>query len=96
MITPSPTRSGQFEKGPSGYCIYASVHGTVTDTTGAAIPGAAVSMVNTGTGIATRTATDIHGYNSFPQLQIGGPYTTTVTSSGFQTFSSTGLMLNVF
>ncbi len=26
--------------------IYAAVHGTVTDTSGAAIPGAAVSIVN--------------------------------------------------
>jgi hypothetical protein len=75
--------------------IYAAVHGTVTDTSGAAIPGAAVSIVNTSTGITTKTITDSHGYYSFPQLQIGGPYTTTITSNGFETSSSTGLTLNV-
>ena len=75
--------------------IYAAVHGTVTDTSGAAIPGAAVAMVNTSTGITTKAITDSHGYYSFPQLQIGGPYTTTITSNGFETFSSTGLTLNV-
>jgi hypothetical protein len=75
--------------------IYAAVHGTVTDTTGAAIPGAAVSITNTSTGITTTAAADSHGYYTFPQLQIGGPYTVTVSSNGFQKFSSTGLTLNV-
>jgi Carboxypeptidase regulatory-like domain len=75
--------------------IYAAVHGTVTDTSGAAIPGAAVSIANTSTGITTTATTDSHGYYTFPQLQIGGPYTVTVTANGFQKFSSTGLTLNV-
>jgi hypothetical protein len=42
--------------------IYAAVHGTVTDTSGAAIPGAAVSITNTSTGITTTATTDSHGY----------------------------------
>ena len=75
--------------------IYAAVHGTVTDTSEAAIPGAAVSIANTSTGITTTATTDSHGYYIFPQLQIGGPYTVTVTSNGFQKFSSTGLTLNL-
>ncbi len=75
--------------------IYAAVHGTVTDTSGAAIPGAAVSISNTSTGITTTATTDSHGYYIFPQLQIGGPYTITVTAGSFQRFSSTGLMLNL-
>ena len=75
--------------------IYAAVHGTVTDTSEAAIPGAAVSITNTSTGITTTATTDIHGYYIFPQLQIGGPYTVAITSNGFQKFSSTGLTLNL-
>ncbi len=75
--------------------IYGAVHGTVTDTSGAAIPGAAVSIMNTSTGITTTAKTDSHGYYIFPQLQIGGPYTVAITSSGFQNFSSTGLTLNL-
>jgi Carboxypeptidase regulatory-like domain len=75
--------------------IYAALHGTVTDTSGAIIPGAEVSVTNTSTGIATRTTTDSHGYYVFPQLQIGGPYTVAVSATGFQKFSSTGLTLNL-
>jgi hypothetical protein len=75
--------------------IYAAVHGAVTDTSDAAIPGAAVSITNTSTGITTTATTDGHGYYIFPQLQIGGPYTVAITSSGFQKFSSTGLTLNL-
>ena len=75
--------------------IYAAVHGTVTDTGEAAIPGAAVSIVNTSTGITTTATTDSHGYYIFPQLQIGGPYTVAIASTGFQRFSSTGLTLNL-
>ena len=75
--------------------IYAAVHGTVTDTSGAAIPGAAISITNTSTGITTTASTDSHGYYIFPQLQIGGPYTITVTANGFQKFFSTGLTLNL-
>ena len=75
--------------------IYAAVHGTVTDTSGAAIPGAAISITNTSTGITTTANTDSHGYYIFPQLQIGGPYTVAISSSGFQKFASTGLTLNL-
>lgn len=75
--------------------IYAAVHGTVTDTSDAVIPGAAVSIVNTSTGITTTATTDSHGYYVFPQLQIGGPYTVTISANGFQKFSSTGLTLDV-
>ena len=75
--------------------IYAAVHGTVTDTSGAAIPGAAISITNTSTGITTTATTDSHGYYIFPQLQIGGPYTVAIASSGFQKFSSSGLTLNL-
>jgi Carboxypeptidase regulatory-like domain len=46
--------------------IYGAAHGAVTDTTEAAIPGATVSITNTGSGITTTTATaDSHGYYAF-------------------------------
>ena len=75
--------------------MYAVVHGTVTDASGASVAGAAVSITNTSTGISTNAKTDSHGYYLFPQLQIGGPYTVEITASGFQKFSSTGLTLNL-
>jgi hypothetical protein len=75
--------------------VYGAVHGTVTDPSGAIVPSAAVSIINTSTGITTTAKTDSHGYYVFPQLQIGGPYTVEITSTGFEKFSSTGLMLDV-
>jgi hypothetical protein len=75
--------------------IYGAVHGTATDPSGAAVPNASVSITNTSTGISTTAKTDSHGYYIFPQLQIGGPYTVEITVSGFEKFSSTGLVLDV-
>ena len=75
--------------------VYAAIHGTVTDASGAVIPHATVTVVNTSTGISTKGAADDKGYYIFPQLQVGGPYTVTVAAPGFQTFVSSGLNLNV-
>lgn len=75
--------------------VYAALHGTVTDATGAGIPSAAVVVTNTSTGITTTARADRSGYYSVPQLQVGGPYTVSITASGFQKFLSSGLTLNV-
>ncbi len=74
---------------------YAALHGTITDTTGAVIPGATVTVLNTSTGISTVRTTDKSGYYVFTQLQVGGPYTVTVTAVGFKNYVQTGLTLNV-
>lgn len=73
----------------------ASIHGTVTDSTGAVITGAKATALDTSTGISTITKTDNKGFYTFPQLHISGPYTITIDKSGFRTFVSTGLMLNL-
>lgn len=75
--------------------VYAALHGTVADTSGAVIPGATVSVVNTATGIKTERTADKSGYFIFTQLQVGGPYSVTVSSPGFESFVASGLMLNV-
>ncbi|HVT95996.1 MAG TPA: carboxypeptidase-like regulatory domain-containing protein [Acidobacteriaceae bacterium] len=84
-----------FSPRASAQNVYAAIHGTVTDASGAVIPHANVTVLNTGTGISTKTTTDDKGYFIFPQLQVGGPYTVTVSAAQFQKFSSTGLTLNV-
>lgn len=89
---------GFFFESPRQACaqnVYAAIHGTVTDATGAVIPGATVTATDTSTGIVTRATTDNHGYYIFPQLHIGGPYTVGISKPGFQTHLSTGLTLNV-
>lgn len=73
--------------------VYAALHGTVTDTTGAVVPGASVTALNTSTGISTVQTTDSKGYYVFPQLAIGGPYTVTISQTGFQASKTVNLML---
>ena len=51
---------------------YASIHGTVTDSTGAVVPGAAITVTNGSTGSSTTATTDSKGYYVVPQLAIGG------------------------
>src|SRR5580658_3262290 len=74
---------------------YAAVHGTVTDTTGAVIPDATVTILNNGTGISSVAKADKNGYYIFPQLQVGLNYSVKVTVPGFENFEATGLTLNV-
>jgi Carboxypeptidase regulatory-like domain len=73
----------------------AAIHGTVTDPSGAVVPDAKVTALNTSTGISTETTSNKSGYFLFPELQVGGPYTVTVSASGFESFVANGLTLNV-
>src|SRR5580698_5832253 len=64
--------------------VYAAIHGTVTDASGAVLTNASVIIVNTSTNITTTATTDNKGYYIVPQLQIGGPYEVTIAAPGFQ------------
>src|SRR5947199_5607249 len=66
-----------------------TILGTVTDPTGAVLPGAKVTVKNTGTGLERSTETSADGSYSLPELPIGA-YNVTVTQSGFKTFVATG------
>lgn len=79
----------------SAQSTYGAIHGTVTDASGAVIPGAAVTVVDTSTGITHKTVTDGSGYYIFPQLHIGGPYTVTVAKPGFRSHKAVGIELYV-
>lgn len=74
--------------------VTASISGTVTDPTGAVIPGAAVTAHNTETGIDSVTQTNSQGYYSFPALPTG-KYEVTIKAAGFQEYRETGLVLDV-
>lgn len=71
-----------------------NVHGIVTDTTGAVVPGATVVLTNTGTNITQRTKTDSKGYYVFPQVSTG-TYSVAVSAEGFQSYTTSGLYLAV-
>src|SRR5215471_12811547 len=64
--------------------VNAVVTGTVSDTSGALIPGVEVTAKNTATGIVTTRITNEAGAYDFASLQPG-VYTVTAVLSGFQT-----------
>ena len=62
----------------------ATVGGTVSDATGALIPGVSVTATNTGTGIVVTVITNEAGAYNFPSLQTG-TYRVSAELPGFQT-----------
>src|SRR5437588_11920659 len=70
----------------------ATLVGTVTDSSGAVVAGAKVTVVNTGTNFVTETTTNADGAYYVPYL-IPGDYRVTVTSTGFKEFVRGGLTL---
>jgi len=71
-----------------------SYFGTVTDTSGAAVPGAKVVLTNVGTNTAVTTDTNNEGLYTATALQIGA-YPIQVEKSGFKRAVRTGLTLQV-
>jgi hypothetical protein len=72
----------------------AQINGTVTDATGAAIPGAEVKATQTATGVSRTVISGSSGDYVLPNLQIG-PYSLEVTKDGFSKYVQTGINLNV-
>jgi hypothetical protein len=66
--------------------------GTVTDSTGAVVPDAKVTVKNTGTGSTRSMQSNKTGDYVFSSLQIG-TYKVTVEAQGFKTFAQSGLVL---
>jgi hypothetical protein len=72
----------------------ASISGTVTDPSGAAIAGATVTATNVETGVAATQQTNAQGFYSFQSLPLG-KYTVDVEQKGFKVYRQTGLVLDV-
>src|SRR5262245_30360275 len=66
--------------------LYGSLVGTVHDSTGAVVPGGAVTVVNTGTAQSLSVTTDSTGSYSFPNL-LPGSYDVTITAKGFRSYT---------
>ncbi|MGA9480816.1 MAG: TonB-dependent receptor [Candidatus Acidiferrales bacterium] len=71
-----------------------SILGTVTDTSGAAVVGATVTIHNVATGIDRITQTNVDGSYLVPELQIG-TYDVTVEMNGFQKTVTKGVVVDV-
>ena len=74
--------------------VTASISGTVKDTSGAAVVGAAVAAKNAETGIIETQRTNEQGFYSFQALPLGH-YDIEVQQTGFKVFHHTGLLLEV-
>ena len=65
-----------------------SIEGTVTDSTNAIVPGAAIHVVNPATGVTSDTKANGAGYYQIPGL-FTGDYIITVTAPGMETYQKT-------
>jgi len=72
----------------------ATLSGTISDPSGAVIPGAQVSIRNTATGLAKETIADSTGFYTLPNLPAG-TYEIKVTANGFNTAVESNVTLGV-
>ncbi|MGC1783176.1 MAG: carboxypeptidase-like regulatory domain-containing protein [Acidobacteriaceae bacterium] len=71
-----------------------TITGTVRDNRGAVVPGAAVTLTDTDTGLVLQTKTDRSGFYFFSPVKIGN-YKVSATSPGFQSTLQENLQLNI-
>ncbi len=71
-----------------------SILGTVTDSSGAIVGGARVTIVDVGTGIKRDEVSSSTGDFNFPLLNVG-TYDVTVSKEGFKTESRRGILLEL-
>ncbi len=71
----------------------ATLSGTVTDPTGALVPGAAVTLSSQEKGITRQLTTSTEGRYSFIQLPPSA-YVLTIKAKGFENYKQTGITLN--
>jgi hypothetical protein len=71
----------------------ATITGIVTDSTGAVVPEVSVTVINTATNVATKTASNHDGIYVAPNL-FPGLYSVTFEKEGFETMVRPGVTLN--
>ena len=72
----------------------ATVSGTVTDPSGAAVPNAQITVTDVGKQTSRTVTTDSDGFYSVPNL-VPGAYDAKVTAAGFSTIVQSGVQLTV-
>lgn len=85
-LVTAPTLQAQVDEG--------AITGTVTDTTGAVVPGAHVTLLNTDQGLSLESLTNGSGFYSFNPVRIGH-YKITVTAKGFATTTQDNITVAV-
>lgn len=72
-----------------------AINGFVTDSAGNAVAGATVTIVHEPTSTQAVATTRPNGQYSASGLRVGGPYTVTVTASGYQSGREQNLQLSL-
>ncbi|HEY3841052.1 MAG TPA: carboxypeptidase-like regulatory domain-containing protein, partial [Bryobacteraceae bacterium] len=72
----------------------ATINGLVTDASGAVVANASLTLTNTATGVERKETSNSVGAYRFGNVGIG-TYTLTAIAPGFQTFTTTGIVVNV-
>ena len=70
------------------------INGTVTDNTGAAVPGATVTVVNVDTGVSKTLVTNDSGVYDTSSI-VAGTYKLTFAKTGFSTFVRSSVTITV-
>ena len=83
-IPAAPTTAG------AGQALYGGLTGIIADSSGAAVPGATVTLQNEETGLAFTATTDDTGTYTIRNI-AGGTYTLRATLQGFKEFVQTGI-----
>jgi hypothetical protein len=78
----------------SAQVVGAILSGTVTDSTGAAVPGAQVTATSADTGITRSVLTNDSGFYNIPNL-APGTYSISISAAGFARVGNPGLTLTV-
>jgi hypothetical protein len=71
-----------------------TISGVVTDTTGAVVPGAEVTILNQATGVTRRALTNERGFYNAPNL-LPGRYDLAITAPGFTNATEKNLLIGV-
>src|ERR1700686_198476 len=79
---------------PRAFAQGAQISGVITDSSGARVPGANVTIVNQDTGISRSVDTNTDGFFAVPLLQPG-KYMITAKGAGFATQIQSGITLDV-
>ena len=72
----------------------ATITGDVTDASGAVVANASITLTNTASGVERKEVSNSVGAYRFANLGIG-TYNLTATAPGFETFTKTGIVVNV-
>jgi Carboxypeptidase regulatory-like domain/TonB-dependent Receptor Plug Domain len=75
--------------------VTGSVRGTVTDTSGAVVAGANVSLLNAGNGFDRKAVTSATGTYEFLEVPVGDGYVVHGEAAGFSKEEQTGIRLTV-